>query len=72
MNQAAARLHEQANNFARLATLKMGKRIDEALDEANFSGNVLAYYAKNAGNFLAPVALNPEHGEAHLKSSPHV
>ncbi len=36
-------------------TLEMGKRIDEARGEVEFSSNILAYYAKNAERFLADV-----------------
>jgi succinate-semialdehyde dehydrogenase/glutarate-semialdehyde dehydrogenase len=68
--KAAAIMHEQANDFAKLATLEMGKRISEARGEVEFSSNILAYYAKNAEKFLAPVKLNPEVGEAHMESSP--
>jgi threonine dehydrogenase-like Zn-dependent dehydrogenase len=50
--------------------IMMGKRIDEARAEVNFSGNILSYYAKNAEQFLASATLHPEHGEAHMKSSP--
>jgi len=48
----------------------MGKRISEARGEVDFSSRILAYYAKNAEKFLAPVKLNPTHGEAHMESSP--
>jgi succinate-semialdehyde dehydrogenase/glutarate-semialdehyde dehydrogenase len=58
------------DDFARLATLEMGKRIDEARGEVKFSGDILAYYAKNAEVFLAPIKLRPEVGEAHMESSP--
>ena len=51
-------------------TLEMGKRIDEARGEVEFSSQILAYYAKNAERFLAPVKLNPTVGEAHMESSP--
>ena len=51
-------------------TLEMGKRIDEARGEVEFSANILAYYAKNAERFLAPVKLHPAVGEAHMESSP--
>ena len=37
-------------------TLEMGKRINEARGEVEFSSNILAYYAKNAERFLAPVS----------------
>ena len=46
--KAGAIMHEKCDDFARLATLEMGKRIDEARGEVNFSANILTYYAKNA------------------------
>ena len=68
--KAAVLLHEQANVFARIMTLEMGKRISEARGEVEFSSQILAYYAKNAERFLAPVKLDPSVGEAHMESSP--
>ena len=68
--KAAALLHEQVETFAHTMTLEMGKRISEARGEVEFSSRILAYYAKNAEKFLAPVKLNPTHGEAHMESSP--
>jgi len=70
LNRAAALLRAQVDDFAKLATLEMGKRINEARGEVNFSADILAYYAKNAETFLAPVKLNPKVGEAHMESSP--
>ena len=55
---------------AHTMTLEMGKRIGEARGEVEFSSRILAYYAKNAERFLAPVKLNPTVGEAHMESSP--
>jgi succinate-semialdehyde dehydrogenase/glutarate-semialdehyde dehydrogenase len=68
--KAAQLLHEQADTFAHTMTLEMGKRITEARGEVEFSSKILAYYAKNAERFLAPVKLNPTVGEAHMESSP--
>jgi succinate-semialdehyde dehydrogenase/glutarate-semialdehyde dehydrogenase len=68
--RAARLLHEQADAFARIMTLEMGKRISEARGEVEFSARILAYYAENAERFLAPVKLNPTVGEAHMESSP--
>jgi succinate-semialdehyde dehydrogenase/glutarate-semialdehyde dehydrogenase len=68
--RASKLLHSKADEFARVMTLEMGKRISEARGEVEFSANILAYYAKNAEKFLAPVKLNPEVGEAHMESSP--
>jgi len=68
--KASELLHARADEFARHATLEMGKRINEARGEVEFSSNILAYYAKNASRFLAPVKLHPTVGEAHMESSP--
>jgi len=70
IGKAAKLLHEQADAFAHTMTQEMGKRIGEARGEVEFSSRILAYYAKNAERFLAPVKLNPTVGEAHMESSP--
>src|SRR5450631_3481165 len=70
VERAAATLHERADEFARYATLEMGKRISEARGEVEFSARILRYYAKHAERFLAPVKLHPTLGEAHMESSP--
>jgi succinate-semialdehyde dehydrogenase/glutarate-semialdehyde dehydrogenase len=68
--KAAELLHEQADAFAHTMTLEMGKRISEARGEVEFSSRILAYYAKHAERFLAPVKLHPTVGDAHMESSP--
>ena len=68
--KAAELLHQQADAFAHTMTLEMGKRISEARGEVEFSSRILAYYAKNAERFLAPVKLDPVNGKAHMESSP--
>src|ERR1700735_578386 len=70
LTKAAAILHDKADEFAHIMTLEMGKRIGEARGEVEFSSNILAYYAKNAERFLAPVKLHPTLGEGHMESSP--
>ena len=70
LNKAAALLHANVDDFAKLETLEMGKRIDEARGEVKFSGDILAYYARHAESFLAPLTLHPKVGEAHVESSP--
>ena len=60
----------KADEFATSMTLEMGKRINEARGEVEFSSNILAYYAKNAERFLAPVKLHPSLGDGHMESSP--
>ena len=68
--RAAELMHEQVESLAHTMTLEMGKRIGEARGEVEFSSRILAYYAKNAERFLAPVTLHPTVGEAHMESSP--
>jgi succinate-semialdehyde dehydrogenase/glutarate-semialdehyde dehydrogenase len=70
IGKASALLAANVDQFARIMTLEMGKRINEARGEVEFSSRILAYYAKNAEKFLAPVKLNPTQGEAHMESSP--
>jgi succinate-semialdehyde dehydrogenase / glutarate-semialdehyde dehydrogenase len=70
LNRAATLLLAQVDDFAKLETLEMGKRIDEARNEVKFSGAILAYYAKHAESLLAPVKLHPKLGAAHIESSP--
>jgi succinate-semialdehyde dehydrogenase/glutarate-semialdehyde dehydrogenase len=46
--KAATLMRTNIDEFAKLATLEMGKRIDEARGEVKFSADILAYYAENA------------------------
>jgi succinate-semialdehyde dehydrogenase/glutarate-semialdehyde dehydrogenase len=68
--KAAELMHAQVDKFAHLASLEMGKLINEARGEVKFSADILAYYAKNAERFLAPETLHPKVGTAHMESSP--
>ncbi len=70
VHKAAALMAAHVDDFARLATQDMGKRIDEARGEVTFSADILAYYAKHGEAFLEPTKLHPKHGKAHLESSP--
>ena len=69
VSRAAAILRERADEFARLATLEMGKLIEEARGEVLLSADILDYYAKNAECFLAPEKLSPS-GQAEVISTP--
>lgn len=68
--KAAAILRAQADDFARLVTLEMGKLIEQARGEVLLTADIIAYYAKNAESFLAVQHLNPDQGEAQVHSSP--
>jgi len=49
--KAAALMHAHVDDYAKLATLEMGKRIGEARGEVKFSADILAYYAKHTKPF---------------------
>ncbi|WAC59074.1 aldehyde dehydrogenase family protein [Brevundimonas sp. SL130] len=68
--KAGELLHARADEFARIMTMEMGKRINESRGEVEYSARILAYYAKHAERFLAPVKLHPVDGHAHMESSP--
>lgn len=67
--KAAALLRAQSDVFARLVTLEMGKRLDEARGEVALSADILDYYAQHAERFLAPVTLKPASGEAVVENT---
>jgi len=68
--KAAELMHADVDKFATHATLEMGKLINESRGEVKYSADILAYYAKHAEAYLAPVKLNPTEGAAHMESSP--
>lgn len=68
--KAAALLRMQADKYAGLVTLEMGKLIAEARGEVALSADILDYYAKHAERFLAPEKLKPASGRAEIVSSP--
>ena len=68
--KAAAILRVRIDEFARLVTLEMGKRIEEARGEVELSADIIDYYARNAEAFLAPQHLKLDSGEATVESSP--
>jgi len=70
IGKAAKLMLEQKESLARLATLEMGKRIEESRGEVELSAAILDYYAKNAEKFLAPRELNSVMGDAHIECSP--
>ena len=51
---AAARLRQNAEEYARYLTLEMGKLIAEARGEVALAADILDYYAERAENYLKP------------------
>jgi succinate-semialdehyde dehydrogenase/glutarate-semialdehyde dehydrogenase len=70
VKRVAKLMHQKVEVSAETITLEMGKRIDEARGEVEFSAKILAYYATNSERFLVPVKLHASVGEAHMESSP--
>jgi succinate-semialdehyde dehydrogenase/glutarate-semialdehyde dehydrogenase len=69
VSKAAKIMHEKAHEFAMPVTLEMGKLIGESEGEVKLSADIIAYYAKNAKEFLEPHHLKPGTGEAEVVSS---
>src|SRR5258708_12458234 len=59
IGRAAALMLEQKEELARLATIEMGKRIEESRGEEEISATILNYYAANTHKFLAARDLHP-------------
>lgn len=73
LQRAADLLRAQANDFARLMTLEMGKITAEALGEVELSASIFEYYVKHAEALMAPQKLpvaDPSEGEATLIHQP--
>lgn len=67
--KVAASMCAHVDELARPVTLEMGKLIAQARDEVVLSADIVAYYAKNAEGFLAPLRLDPSSGEANVEST---
>ena len=70
LNKVASLMREKKTALATLITLEMGKLFSQAEGEIELSANILEYYAKNGEKFLADKKLEPELGEAFIRSSP--
>ncbi|GGI26500.1 aldehyde dehydrogenase [Pedobacter mendelii] len=63
-------MRRQKDILAKLITLEMGKLIAQSYGEIALSANIVDYYADNAETFLEDQRLEPEYGEAYIKSAP--
>ncbi len=73
MQNAADILRKDADRFAALLTLEMGKLLAEAKAEVELSAAIFEYYVRNAETLLAPEKLpvaDPAEGEAVLVHEP--
>ncbi|MBN9744117.1 succinate-semialdehyde dehydrogenase [Amycolatopsis sp. A1MSW2902] len=72
LNAVAALHNERSGELARIAQREMGKPLEEAAAEVEFSASIYAYYAANAHKFLAdePVELLEGEGTAFVRRQP--
>ena len=69
LHKVAELMRQRKDKFAELITLEMGKLLAQAEWEVNLSADILDYYADNGEAFLADKNLNPESGQAFVRSS---
>ncbi len=70
LSKAAALMRERSQQLAELATLEMGKLIQQSQGEVALSAAILDYYAEHAQAFLAPEKLRTDRGDAVVESNP--
>jgi succinate-semialdehyde dehydrogenase/glutarate-semialdehyde dehydrogenase len=70
LHKVASLMRERKDELAKLITLEMGKVYVQSQGEIDLSANILDYYADNGEEFLADKKLNPDSGEAFVRSSP--
>jgi len=73
LQEAADILRRDADSYAKLLTLEMGKRFAEAQAEVELSAKIFEYYVRNAEQLLQPEkvpVLDPDEGDATLVNEP--
>ena len=68
VQKAADILRRDKEKHARLISIEMGKVLPEAIGEIELSADILAYYAEKAEQFLAPLKLDVQKGNATVLS----
>lgn len=63
-------LRADADEYARMITLDMGKRISESQHEIEYCANIAEFYANGAEEFLADQPMNVDGANAHLQYQP--
>lgn len=70
LGRVAKGMKDRFQELARLATVEMGKRIGESVDELKLSLNIINYYASNGERFLQPQRIESKYGEAEIRYEP--
>ncbi|MFG0261414.1 MAG: aldehyde dehydrogenase family protein, partial [Novipirellula sp. JB048] len=66
----ASQLRNRADEFARLITQEMGKRIAESQREIEYCAEISEFYANGAERFLADQPMEVEGAEAYIQYAP--
>lgn len=66
----AKALRERTDEFAKLITVEMGKRIAEARKEILFCAEITEFYANGAEEFLANQPMDVDDAEAYIQYAP--
>lgn len=66
----AQQLRDRTDEFAKLITLEMGKRISEARAEITFCAEIAEFYANGAESFLADRPVEVDDAEAFIQHTP--
>jgi succinate-semialdehyde dehydrogenase / glutarate-semialdehyde dehydrogenase len=70
LQKVASLMRKQKDVLAKLITLEMGKLLAQSYAEISLSADIINYYADHAETFLEDQLLDPEYGEAYIKSTP--
>lgn len=66
----ARKLRDSTDEYAKLITLEMGKRISEARDEIIFCAQIAEFYANGAEKFLADQPMDHVDADAYIQYAP--
>ena len=70
MLKFANHLRQHADEYSRLITLDMGKRISESQGEIEYCANIAEFYANGAESFLADQPMEVENTHAYIQYAP--
>ncbi len=70
MLNVAGELRDRTDEFAKIITLEMGKRIEESRREIVYCAEIAEYYARGAESFLADQKLDVADADAYLHFAP--
>lgn len=63
-------IDNRVEELAKIASVEMGKLINQSRDEVKFCANIARYYAKNAERLLQPIPYSTDLGEAWVEHHP--